>query len=310
MVSSPRRPASHSRLALLLVATLLALAGCNDRDTSYKVGIAIGNPTVSYPVVATIVKSASGSEMFLLNLEDGSVRLRRPSQRNPNSITGLASEKGLFLLTAYGASGADYAVAKYDFFMDREEIAWKTDKPVRLPFQLGDKTCAWHPGKYSPKGQALELSPICAETAYPSTAVPGLDQVVITNNRTTFLFDMSDDSVAYDLIAEDGAPELRQARLPIELFVYGFAYGERIFFSGSNTDKRVFELTREGLVDRASAIEDRLARSFESETDQVLFMNDEVTVLVSADYSNLSVTFSLVDTSGKMIRQHVLDLSD
>ena len=185
--------------AATTLAAIVILAGCeDDREGSLRVGIAVGNPSVSYPIVATIVKGPSSiSELFLLNLEDGSVRRRRPAQLNPNSITDLVGEKVAFLLTAVRVSGSSYATIKYDFFADREQVLWESGQPIRLPFQLGGRVCAWQPSKYTPKGQAMALSPICGSKLYPSAVVPSADQLIMAKEKAIVLQDFADSSSVF-----------------------------------------------------------------------------------------------------------------
>lgn len=303
--------------AVVVVVLALVLLGCGEQEETRRVGIVLGSSSVGYPVVAAVVQSPSPeasslspvSELFLLNLEDGKVRRRRPAQLNPNSITGVASDKGTFLLTAFDTLGSRSAIIRYDFFSDREYIVWESGNPVRWPFQLSGRICALQPSAFAPKGQAIALYPVCSGRSYPEATVPLASQLLLTGSKAIIVQDLGKNSSVVELTAVGQEFQVRETKIPIETFAYGFRYEDRVYISGSNVDKRLFELTEKGLSGDAAEIADRLARSFRGKTERVLYMDDAVTVLVSANYSNASVTFSVVDAAGNKVRQHILDLA-
>lgn len=130
----------------------------------------------------------------------------------------------------------------------------------------------------------------------------------MAKEKAIVLQDFGDSSSVFEVTSDGNDFQIRETRIPIETFPYGFLHGASFYVSGSNSDKRVFELINGGVSENTSKISDRLARSYQGKVDQVLFMDDKVTALISADYSNYSVTFSLVDVAGNKIRRHVLDL--
>lgn len=139
--------------------------------------------------------------------------------------------------------------------------------------------------------------------------MPLVSQLLLTGSKAIIVQDLGKNSSVVELTAVGQEFQVRETKIPIETFAYGFRYEDRVYISGSSIDKRVFELTEKGLSGDAAEIADRLARSFRGKTERVLYMDDAVTVLVSANYSNASVTFSVVDSAGNKVRQHILDLA-